>query len=69
MSFYNYIFTQLGTHLLEAIENELKYAEPEISKIIIREIELLVAKLEIIINKKNEIKSIPLQGNNQYKGN
>lgn len=52
MSFYNYLFATLGNHLLEALENELIHAAPDLSKVIVQEVELLITKLEGLIAGK-----------------
>ena len=49
----NFIISLLSTHLLSAIENELLQEEPAIIEIAVKEVELLISKLENLIVKKS----------------
>lgn len=57
MALFGYLFGTLATHLLEAVEQELVNNSPELTDIVVKEIELLITKLEnlIKIKKQNSI--------------
>lgn len=49
----NLLITLISSHLLTILENELMASEPEIVSMIVKEVELLINKLEAFINEKS----------------
>ena len=47
------VLTLLSSHILTILENELVSSEPAIKNMIVQEIELLISKLENLIEKKS----------------
>jgi len=47
------VLTSLSSHILTILENELVSSEPAIKNMIVQEIELLISKLENLIEKKS----------------